>query len=113
MPPPVIPPVVPPVVPPVTTATNTPTTNTPVSTGGTEIPTDGAGVLGARTQGGRVGAVHVAANAGTEAKAAHGKLPFTGLSLAALVLLAVALAALGLFLRAGERAVEWRRRRIA
>ena len=69
-------------------------------------------MAGATTQGGRVGAVHVEASADTAKKALHGKLPFTGFSLAALVLLAVALAALGLFLRAGERAVEWRRRRI-
>jgi hypothetical protein len=83
---------------------------TAVNTGGTNASeTDGAGVLGARAQGGRVGAVHVAANAATGAKSAHGKLPFTGLSLGFLVLLAAALAALGLFARAGERALRRRR----
>jgi hypothetical protein len=101
------------VIPPVTTATNTPT-NTVVDTtqtgGTTETPTDGAGVAGARTQGGRVGAVHVAANASTQKKALHGKLPFTGFSLAALVLLAAALAAFGLFLRAVQRTADARRR---
>jgi hypothetical protein len=95
---------------PATTSNNPPTST---GTGGTETPTSSSGVAGARTQGGSVGAVHVAANASTEVKPLHGKLPFTGLSLVTLVLLAAALASLGLFLRAVGRALDSRRRRAA
>ena len=43
-------------------------TTTTGGTTGTEVPTDGADVAGSTTQGGRVGAVHVAANADTATK---------------------------------------------